>query len=252
MQNFSKNTAALALLAGASLFFCACTKTTEAPSKTQVAGQASTAPAGSEAKAADKALVRFINGTPEPRDLSFGDLMIFSSVAYKTVTPYKEVPAERHEFKVSGLGATEGLATESEGLRAGQHYSILVAAQPDGKITLNAIHDDLSAPPVGKAKVRVINAAPASGSVDVYAKGTDKALISGAGFGHATEYREVDPMTTELDIRRGGSKRNEARVTDVNLSSDKLYTVVIMGGKGQPVTAETVEDQLVGPVAATR
>jgi hypothetical protein len=98
----------------------------------------------------------------------------------------------------------------------------------------------------------VINAATASGSVNVYAKGTDKALISGAGFGHATEYREVDPMKTELDIRREGSKRNEARVTDVNLSSDKLYTVVIMGGKGQPVTAETVEDQLVGPVAATK
>jgi len=234
---------------------CSTNKTTESAARTRVGDQATTSPSGTEAKQADRALVRFVNAAPTSEDIYFGDIPAFTSVSFGTVTPYKELPAERRDFKLMPAGSNSGqpLASNSEGLSAGKHYTVLAVTDRNGKANLNVVNDDLSAPPAGKAKVRVLNAAPGMGDVDLYARGTKNALISGAGFNHATNYKEVDPITTELDIRGKGGKKNETPVQQMNLAPDKSYTIIVMGGEGQqPVTAKTVEDQLVGPVAETR
>lgn len=224
-------------------------KTTEEASKTKAGAQTSTAPAGEQAKAASAALVRFINATATPKDLYFGDAPAFTEAAFKKVTPYRELPAQRHEFKLYARGNTsELLASDSEGLTAGKHYTILAVDQKDGKPTLNAINDDLAAPAAERAKVRVINAAPGIADVDLYAANKKSALISGAGFNHVTDYKEVEPATTELMVRHGTSKRGEAVLKNVTLEAGKLYTLLVFGGKGQTLTAETVEDQLVGTI----
>jgi len=156
-----------------------------------------------------------------------------------------EIPAERHDFKMfsSGNDAGDPLATNSEGPSAGKHYTIVAMNKDNGKADLNAVIDDLVRPDVGKTKVRVINTSYAAGDVDIYQAGTTNALISGAGVDHATNYKQIDPTTAELDIRRGGSKKNEVKLTDVNLKPDKFYTILITGTKGMPIKAQVIEDQ---------
>ena len=82
----------------------ACNKTTTEPSRTSSGGATSTAPSGQDAKSADKALVRFINATPFPKDLYFGEVSAFSNVAPDAASAYSELPAQRHDFKLFTAG----------------------------------------------------------------------------------------------------------------------------------------------------
>lgn len=238
--------------AAITLLLCACgsNKTTEQASETKSAAGTSQAPSGEAAKQIDRALVRFANATPASATLYFGDNSEFGDVAHGTVTPYKQLPAERHDFKLrTSEAAGEPLATNSEGLSAGKHYTVLAVETSHGnpaKYDLTVFDDDLSAPDPGKAKLRVIHAAPGVKDVDIYSKTSAEALITGASFDHATGYKQVDPAIAELDVRQNGSKKNELKVRELKLSPGHLYTVLLMGGEGRALTSDVIEDQLVG------
>lgn len=242
----------LSISAVAILGLAACNKPTTGPSRTTADGSTSTAPAGSTAKVADKALVRFINATSAPKDLQFGDQTAFSNVAPMDVAPYTELSASRHEFKLYPTGKSSGepIATNTEGPSAGEHYTIVAMNGTDGSTTLNPISDKLETVEPGKAKVRVIHAAPGVKKVDVYAAGNKDALIDGVSFKDATSYKEVDPVLTEIAVRSTGSKNNALTVRNLSLQSGKLYTLVIMGGNGQPLTTKVIEDQVLRSVAS--
>lgn len=244
-------TTTLSIAAAAVLGLSACSNTTTQPSQTTSGGSTSAAPSGTAAKSEDKALVRFINATPSAKDLYFGDVSAFSNVAPQAVSPYAELPATRSEFKLYAAGNNTGspLATNSEGPSAGKHYTIVAMDGTNGVPIVDPISDDLAQPEPGKAKIRVIHAAPGVKKVDVYPAGTMKALIDGVDFKDATTYKEVDPQVTEIDVRTAGSSTSAVKIRNVNLVPGKLYTVVLMGGNGQPVTSKVIEDQLVQSVA---
>lgn len=232
----------------------ACNKTTTDPSQTTSGGSTSTAPSGAVAKIEDKALIRFINATPSTKDLYFGDVSAFSNVAAHSASSYMELPADRREFKLYPAGNETGtpLATNSEGPTAGKHYTVVAVNGTDGMPMLNPISDDLAQPDPGKAKVRVIHAAPGVKKVDVYAAGSKDALIDGVDFKDASSYKEVDPVLSEIDVRTSGSKASAVKVRNLNLAPGKLYTLVVMGGNGQPLTSKVIEDQVIQTVASVR
>ncbi len=249
-------TATLTIAAGA-LFMTACgsnNPTTKEPSASTAPGGTTTAPAGTVAKQQNQALVRFINATPEQHDLYFGNDAAFSAVNYKQVTGYKELPAERQDFKLFGVNANtaqQPLATNSEGLSAGKHYTVIASRGADGKATLNVINDDLTAPAADKAKIRVLNANPAIGDVAVYTPNSNDALLSGVGFNDASDYKEVDSTLAEVDVRKKGTNKNELRVSNLHLAPGKLYTILIMGQKNGPVVYERIADTLEAGAATT-
>jgi uncharacterized protein DUF4397 len=249
-----KKPIALAACTAAGIFIlglAACSKPTTENTTTSVNSSApTTAPAGTEVKAADKALVRFINATNQTADLNFGDLKAFSAVPAGGTTPYMELPAERHDFKLYPTGSATGSeapASNSEGLTAGNHYTILAAVNDNNKLSLNPSTDVFDKPAPGRSKLRVINASTAAGDVDIWVAGTNNTMFSGVGFNHATDYKEVDPTLAEIDVRRGGSKKDELKITDLNLKPDKFYSVVVMGSKGNPIKYQVIEDQLTPP-----
>ncbi|HEX4165647.1 MAG TPA: DUF4397 domain-containing protein [Bryobacteraceae bacterium] len=223
---------------------CSTNKTAETSEvKSEGAGKG-TAPAADTAKKADQALVRFVNGTTASKDLAFGDATPFTGVGGQDVTAYQSLPAERHDFKLYAKDdKTTALATNSEGLSSGKHYTILAVTDKNGKETLDPISDDLTPPEAGQAKVRVINLARGMEDVDLYAGGEKSALISGAGLDHPTDYKNVAPSTAELTVRHGMSKRNSAPVKDLKLEAGKLYTILVFQGKNGKLKVKTVEDQ---------
>ena len=203
-----------------------------------------TAPASKAAKQADVALVRFVNGTTTDKDLAFGDTTPFPGVGDRDVTAYKQLPAERRDFKLYAKNdKTISLATNSEGLSAGKHYTILAVNTKDGKTSLDPISDSLTPPDAGKAKVRVINLAPRMENVDLYVEGKSSPIISGAGLDHPTDYKDVDPTNASLAVRHGMNKKNAAVIKDFRIESGKLYTVLVFQDKGGKLKVKTVEDQ---------
>jgi len=237
------------LIAGAGVFLafasaCSSNKTAENTPVKSGGDGAGTAPAAATAKRADKALVRFVNGTAEPKAVTFGDLTPFTDVDSFDITRYKELPADRHDFKLFAKDQkTNPLATNSEGLSAGKHYTILAFTDKSGKATLNPVTDDLTPPTAGMAKVRVINLAPSMKNADLYVRGKKDALISGAGLDEATGYKDVAPAEANLYLRNSTSKRNSVRVEDMNLTAGKLYTIVVFQDKDGKVKVKTIEDE---------
>jgi uncharacterized protein (DUF2141 family) len=202
-----------------------------------------TAPSSAAAKQADRAMVRFINGTSQEKDVAFGDMTAFDGVGDRDITAYKELPAERREFKLmTHGGGKEVLATDSEGLSAGKHYTLLAVTDKQGKATLHNIDDDLTPPDAGKAKVRVINLARGVSKVDLYGKGGKDSIISGAALNSPTDYKTVDPAETELSVRNGTSKKNSVPIKDIDLKSGKLYTILVFQDKKGSLKTKTVED----------
>ncbi|HSU32004.1 MAG TPA: DUF4397 domain-containing protein [Bryobacteraceae bacterium] len=245
----TRKTLAVASITGLLILAGACSSNTnkQAAEQSSVASKGDgkgTAPPAAEAKQADKALVRFVNGTSSSKDLAFGDAIPFSGVGSDDISAYKELPAERHDFKLTAEGnATVPLATNSEGLSGGKHYTILAYTKKDGKAALDPITDDLVPPNPDQAKVRVINLAPALENADLYVQGKSSPLISGVGFEHATDYKDVAPTNAELVVRHGTSKRNSASLKDVDIKGGKLYTILVFQDKHHKLSTKIVEDQ---------
>ncbi len=207
------------------------------PTETTVEGATSTAPSTANAKQEQKTLLRFINATGGPKDLYFQDVLAFRSVESAAVTSYLALPSPRadahHELKLYDSANPVGtpLITDSEPETNGHRYTVL-ALRDGGKFTLTVIPDQLKPPAPGKAKIRVIHAAPGADKLDVFG------IVSGLGFGRFTEYKELGPTTTELVV-------GKRKLTDVKLEAGKLYTIVLLGGEGKPLSSKLIEDELI-------
>ncbi len=195
--------------------------------------------------AAEKvAYVRFIDADTHNTDLWFGDLKLFSGVDKNTVTKYKDAVAERHDFELRPAGAPGGdtersrsrdnvLAKNSEGLSAGKYYTVVAFDDNTKKAepTLRVVNDDTDAPHAGKAKLRIIHAAPGMEGIEVYAAGRKEKLASESRFTTASTWQEVDPTDTSIEIRTSNDKEGVVRLPNFHLEADKLYTFVVMGGE---------------------
>lgn len=238
---FGAATALLLLTAGG----CSTNKTGEQSAVESKGDGSGTAPSAAAAKKAEVALVRFVNGTSETKSLAFGDAIPFTGVDGRDVSAYKELPAERHDLKLMA-GDAKGaapLATNSEGLTAGKHYTVVAYADKSGQAHLDPISDDLTPPAAGQAKVRLINLAPTAPKLDLYAGAKKDPLISGATLDSATSFKDVDPAEAQLTVRQGMNRRNSAPLKDLKLEAGKLYTVLVFSDKDGKLKVKSVEDQ---------
>jgi hypothetical protein len=236
------------------LIMTACTRESNQnqPVTTTTNTGTSNAPPASEVKQRGNALVRVINAIPgEPSvDVSADDAKVFTGIAHKTTTPYKEVSAERHTFRIrpAGKDTAPPLAENSEGLSNGKHYTAVAWTDTGGKPSLYIVDDDLVPPSSGKAKVRVIQASPNTGEIDVYAKEGNKKLVGGVNPLKATSYSELDPISGTIEVRPSGKNNAVLTIPNAKFNAGDVYTIVVMGqakGATKP-EATIVEDKLAG------
>ena len=161
-------------------------------------------------------------------DVYVNDDKVLSGVEYKTVSKYLELPAGSYDLAVRPAGAAvpSDLVIEATAdVKAGSAYTVAaVGALAD--IAGEIFTDDLSAPASGKAKVRVIHAAPEVPAVDVAVEGGPDPF-EGAEFPSATDYAEVDAATYPIQVKAAGSD-------DVLLEASlpvKAGTIYSVGGR---------------------
>jgi len=231
------------------LFSAACSRQTEGtPKPSQTKGTNS-----SEAISGDRdlALVRVVAAVPsEPAvDILADNRIVFPELRYKTVTEYRPLTDERHTFRVKPTGNTaqELLAEDSEGLSGGRHYTLVAYPRGNGKTELTAFSDNLTPPHEGKAKVRVIHAAPEAGEIDVYAVGRDT-LFSGLESGSNSQYTELNPMEVTLQIRPEGKQTALLNLDNVKFDAGGIYTIVLLGHSqlSPHMEAIKIEDRVAG------
>ncbi len=256
-QKFCASVLALA----AFLLMAACTQEAgqNQPITSTSTSGTSTAPPAAEVKQRNNALVRVIHAIPggSTIDVFADDTKAFSNLTYKTTTPYQELSGERHIFRVRvpGMDKMEPLAQNSEGLGGGKHYTVIVLPGVDNnRAELRVVDDNLVPPTSGKARVRLINASADAGEVDVYAQGQSDKFFAGVKSQSASNYNDVDPLTTTLEVRPVNETNSMFTTPDMKFDAGKIYTILLVGRAKTAPKLETiiVEDQLGGTTAATQ
>lgn len=221
-----------------------------------------TAPPASEAAARNNALVRFVHAVPglAPVDLYAGDARAFDGVIYKHATAYRELPSAGavYRLRLAGQETGEPLAEKTQGFGTGRHHTLI--AFPAGApglfskgegVELRFLTDEFEPPAEGRARVRVVNASPDLGDVDLYASGRAEPLVKGAKSGAVTPFAEASPAGEGLEVRRAGENITTLGVPGVKVEAGRFYTVFIVGGTRGAARLEAfvVEDRL-GPAPA--
>lgn len=250
-------TARISLALGAaalSMLMGACRSDSDQRYPVQSKAQGSTSSEAPPAKAAehrDAALVRFVDTVPDMAgvDLYAESMQVMTGSTYKTITPYKELPGENMTFRIrpAGQHMAEPMAAESEGLSAGNHYTVVAFTEADAaRAKLVVFKDDLSPPEPGKCKLRVINAAPDLAEVDLVMPGSEKPLFSGVNYKSATSFAQVSPLRSAIAVHREGEKTPVLEVPPMTMEAGRIYTLLIVGRASGTPKLETlsVEDRL--------
>jgi Domain of unknown function (DUF4397) len=155
-----------------------------------------------------QALVRVVHlsaGVPKV-DVYADGTKILSAVPFRTASNYHAVPAGTHTLVIRSAGAAAGstaAASARVSVKAGAPYSAFVLGQPS-QLQVRVAKDDFSAPGPGKAKLRIVNAAPQSPPLDIGMVG-GPILFRGVGFGKVSGFVTVAAGKFSLEVRAAGS-----------------------------------------------
>ena len=227
---------------------------TDQPVATTTTRGTSTSPSGDATDARGTSQVRLVSALPAAQriDLASENGVVFSAVPYKTVTPYKELTDNAAKFSIRSAGATsETLADNNEAMADGHRYTLVALPEEKGTgAQLKAFRDEV-VPDAGKAKVRVIHAAPNFGEVDVQFAGQKDALFEDIDFGHEAGYKEIDPQSGTLQLRRdGGENAKAVKVVDagrMQFEAGRAYTLVVAGANpARPDVIKFVDEPMGG------
>jgi hypothetical protein len=199
-----------------------------------------------------------------PVDEYVDGAVLAKAVAYTQVTSYAEVAAGAHTVVLRPAGAAasaQPLATLTTTVGPGTSSTIAIVARPGG-IVASVYPDDLSAPPAGKAKVRVIHAVAAIQAVNVFvspsfaptAASPTAIVASPAGvtlpstpaftnlaFGAATAYADLAAGSYEVDLQATSSGQVVLAAHSWPVAADTIASVVVLQGT-QGVTLEVLRD----------
>ena len=209
----------------------------------------------SGAQAGDQALVRVAHFAP---GLLKGDVYVvyvngrlqLKGVPFKTVSDYLKVKPGKFKVEVREAGepaSSPPVIAATVNLEGGKAYTVAVFGQLTS-VKAALLTDDLTRPASSRSKVRLIQAIPGEGAVDLVTGGD--VLISGARFPSASEYQEVPAGSVDLQVRKSGSGEVLAKKSNVKLASGSISSLVAVGGIGEKLELLDVPDAAAAVKAA--
>lgn len=253
MSSFPPTLPSIAIIGLAMFTAGACsTDAVEAPVRSVTPAGSWTAPSARQAAERDRALLRVVSALPGLTrvDLFVDSQKVASGLEYKSITPFMEVVSGRQAVRLrpAGLDTAEPLAEQTEQLRAGQHYTVLIMPGEDNgpAAAVRILGDPMEAPAGDGARLRVVNASADAGRFDVHMAGRSEVLASGLDFQATSDFVELQPSPATLELRPADRSETMLRVPDPRLSSGGMYTIVVIGRTRiePPLETLVLEDRL--------
>ena len=144
-----------------------------------------------------KANFRAFNAVPDQSSINvlLDGTSINSSVSYGVDSGYTETKAGSRDMQVEVASSTTSFLTQTLNLPGATNTTVVIANVSTSASTL-VLSDDNTAPTVGSIKLRLVNAAPGLGPVDVY-------LVP-----PGTSISTTTPAASNLDFESGSSYLN--------------------------------------------
>ena len=160
----------------------------------------------------------YVNGTSSTTNLAFG-----------AATEFLDVPSgDSTKIQITTVGGSldKAMVDETVTIDKGQAYQFIVTGNPND-VKLNESRLDLTPVATGQSRVRLVNASPDAGSVDLKIKNGDT-LFSGVDFRDVTDYRIIDSASTVLDAVKNGESQVLSEGT-VDLKEANVYDIILIG-----------------------
>lgn len=229
-------------LGAALLLGCAGTQT-KTPVVSKSDDGTSTSASGDAAAKRGTSFVRFVNALPGSGDVvvTADQRDLFGGVGYQAVTPYIEMRDNISTFSLRAPGTSAELATNSETMTDGYRYTIVALSDEKGGASLRVLRDELVADS-GKARLRMIHAAPGLEDVDFVAKGWKDPVFNNISYSAEAGFKDVDPITAQFEIRRDKGGARLVTVPKMVLTAGRSYTIVLTGLSPDKLSIITFDD----------
>ncbi|MDO3704587.1 DUF4397 domain-containing protein [Micromonospora sp. C28SCA-DRY-2] len=171
---------------------------------------------------------------------------VFPAVGYGVVSRYLPLPAGRYAVAMREAGAPADeppVLTTEVAVSSGAAYTVAGVGR-HADLGLRVLHDDLSAPPPGRAKLRVVQASVRAPVLDVAAADGPR-IAEGVPFATTTDYHELEPGRWRLRLGGAGGPTTEAAV---ELTRGAVYSLLVLDAKRGGLTTELRQDAQGGSV----
>jgi hypothetical protein len=231
---------------------CGRAETQSAALTTNSPAGTSTAPSANSAASRDEALVRVVHAIPNGPAVGLyaGDLLLFDSISFKTVSSYRAVDGKRHSFALRPAGMTNAqpLTTNTEGLDGGGYYSVFALPGDDRSARLRIVRDSLDRPAEGKARLRVVHGGDGIGSIDVHAPGLVAPIADDIAFQSVTDYIDVATISGQIEVRSEGNASPVLVLPNAQIEAGRFYTMMVIGSsKGSPALESFIIEDILAP-----
>ena len=176
---------------------------------------------------------------------------VFPGVGYGVLSDYMTVPVGTYAVAMREAGAaksTPAVLTTQVSVTAGKAYTVAGVGR-HADLGLRVLTDDLTVPPSGKAKVRVVQASVRAPVLSV-AVANGRTIAEAVAFATTTGYQEVNPgrWTVRVQPTSGDAASSDLPCT---LGAGNVYTLLVLDGSNGKLTAELRQDAgRQGPVPA--
>jgi hypothetical protein len=188
--------------------------------------------------AVDVAVAPLVPGSEGPLTDPGPDLV--TGLAYGTVSDVADLSPGTYAVSVRAAGSHRTLPPVLSArveVAAGAAATVTLGGH-FADLALQTLSDDLSGPPPGSARVRVLAAAGRVAALDVAVRG-GPSLTSGLPFGAAGESRSVPAGAVTLTV---GSRSGAPAEMPVELAAGSVVTLVVLDGAGGGLTVRPVVD----------
>lgn len=148
-----------------------------------------------------------------------------NGVGYGVVSDYQTVQPGEYTVAMRPTGAdpaTKPVISTTLTAQKGRAYTV-AGLGSFSDLALKVLNDEISLPPAGQARMRVVNAAPHAGDLSIKRAGT--AVIERTAFGDASSYVYVPAGATQLTVAPVESAPTNLPVT---LKAGGVYTVLVL------------------------
>jgi hypothetical protein len=166
--------------------------------------------------------------------------LVLPAVAYGTVSDYQDVPPGTYTVAMRTAGADPATPPAlSATVEVAANTARTVAGVGNfADLGLDILEDDLTLPPPGQARVRVIAAAAAASTLDVSLSGGPE-LAGDLEFAATSGYVDVPAGATSLSVTPEGGAATEL---PVQVAAGSVYSVIILDAPGGGLAVQTALD----------
>src|SRR5919107_1591986 len=107
--------------------------------------------------------------------------------------------------------------------------NILAVVGQLANIQLQTNMVDITETEAGQARFRVVNAVPDAPSISLGVSGTDEPLVDGVQFPNASDYRNINTGTFDLDVRNNDSGETLLAVPGIQVEAGQVYDLFALG-----------------------